>query len=170
MRFGSVTTTGPRLPGGLAEPPLACATVCACAWEGTARGQAVSRHKGVIDVRNQLLIAPESKTHAGVRDGAIRPFLSMTDMKFKDSNGERSTVRAVAAVVCLSPQTADTFSYSRLRGTPPDAFARDHDRQQVSWLAGYRLGPPSQKHISFQWHSWSSAIRLQLRGQPRNCS
>src|SRR5712664_2762796 len=32
----------------------------------------------------------------------------------------------------------------RHRGTPPDAFAHDHDRQQVSWLAGYRLGPPSQ--------------------------
>jgi len=58
----------------------------------------------------------------------------------------------------------------RHRSTPPDAFARDHDRQQVSWLAGYRLGPPSQKPESFQWHLWSSAIRLQLRGQPRICT
>ena len=33
----------------------------------------------------------------------------------------------------------------RHRSTPPDAFARDHDRQQVSWLAGHRFGPPSQR-------------------------
>jgi hypothetical protein len=56
----------------------------------------------------------------------------------------------------------------RHRSTPPDAFAHDHDRQQVSWLAGYRLGPPSRKSEDLQWYLWSSAIRLQLRGQPRN--
>jgi hypothetical protein len=33
----------------------------------------------------------------------------------------------------------------RHRSTPPDAFAHDHDRQQVSWLAGHRFGPPSQR-------------------------
>ena len=58
----------------------------------------------------------------------------------------------------------------RHRSTPPDAFAHDHDRQQVSWLTGYRLGPPSQKSKDFQWYLWSSAIRLQLRGQPRICT
>jgi hypothetical protein len=34
--------------------------------------------------------------------------------------------------------------YQTHRSTPPNALAHDHDRQQVSWLAGYRLGPPSQ--------------------------
>ena len=58
----------------------------------------------------------------------------------------------------------------RHRSTPPDAFAHDHDRQQVSWLAGYRLRPPSQRFFGLQWYLWSSAIRLQLRGQPRICT
>jgi hypothetical protein len=32
----------------------------------------------------------------------------------------------------------------RHQDTPPDAFALDHDRQQVSWLTGHRVRPPSQ--------------------------
>jgi hypothetical protein len=33
---------------------------------------------------------------------------------------------------------------SALRDTPPDARVHDHDWQQVSWLAGRHLQPPSQ--------------------------
>ena len=34
---------------------------------------------------------------------------------------------------------------SSRRNTPPGAYARDHCRWQISWLAGRRLRPPSQE-------------------------
>jgi hypothetical protein len=42
------------------------------------------------------------------------------------------------------PQPRRRLSRSSLWDTPPNAFARDHGWWQVSWLAGRRLGPPSQ--------------------------
>ena len=79
------------------------------------------------------------------------------------------SVTAVAAASCLRPYGRCNKLLSPHRSTPPDAFARDHDWQQVSWLAGRRLGPPSQRFVGLQWYLWSSANRLQLRGQPRIC-
>jgi hypothetical protein len=37
------------------------------------------------------------------------------------------------------------------RDTPPDVSARDHERWQVSWLAGRRLEPPSQVSPVAYW-------------------
>ena len=71
---------------------------------------------------------------------------------------------------CLRPWRQVHRLYLPHRSTPPDAFARDHCRWQVSWLAGRRFGPPSQRPDGPQWHSWPSARRLQLRGQLRNCT
>jgi hypothetical protein len=65
------------------------------------------------------------------------------------------------------PLARHRISQSSLWDTPPKAFAYDHDRWQVSWLAGRRFKPPSQGWNP-QWQSWPSARRLQLRGQPRN--
>jgi len=63
------------------------------------------------------------------------------------------------------------FSYSCDIGAPRPTRSRvTYDRQQVSWLAGYRLRPPSQRFFGLQWYLWPSAIRLQLRGQPRICT
>ena len=53
-------------------------------------------------------------------------------------------VSAVAATFCPRPKRQMHRLLVRHRSTPPDAFAHDHDRQQVSWLAGHRLRPPSQ--------------------------
>ena len=76
---------------------------------------------------------------------------------------------ATATANCLRPWRQMPRLYLPHRSTPPDAFARDHDRWQVSWLAGRHLGPPSQRSEGLQWHSWPLARRLQLRGQLRNC-
>lgn len=69
-----------------------------------------------------------------------------------------------------SPLAADAPATLPHRGTPPNAFARD------SWLAAGFLArgssPPTtfpEAQAGLQWFVWSSAIRLQLRGQPRNC-
>ena len=63
------------------------------------------------------------------------------------------------------------FSYSCDIGAPRPTRSRvTYDRQQVSWLAGYRLRPPSQRFFDLQWYLWPLAIRLQLRGQPRICT
>jgi len=37
----------------------------------------------------------------------------------------------------------------------------------VSWLAGRCLGPAFPGHDRPQWHGWTSARRIQLRGQLR---
>jgi hypothetical protein len=42
------------------------------------------------------------------------------------------------------PRPRRCISRPSLWDTPPNAFARDHGWRQVSWLAGRRLGPPSQ--------------------------
>jgi hypothetical protein len=55
---------------------------------------------------------------------------------------------------CCAPglrPVADEQLLLPLRSTPPDAFACDHDWQQVSWLAGQCLRPPSQEPVSPQW-------------------
>jgi hypothetical protein len=102
---------------------------------------------------------------ARAKTGVKRPSFLKVDTTNPD--GERPPVTAVAATCCLRPYGRYSKLLSPHRSTPPDAFARDHDRQQVSWLAGCRFGPPSQGLVGPQWHLWSSAIRLQLRGQPR---
>ena len=111
-----------------------------------------------IPARTQVLVGPGDLIYLNVLSDAV------------ESDGERETVTAVALTSTFRPCGRCNKLLSPHRSTPPDAFARDHDRQQVSWLAGYRLGPPSQKPESFQWYLWSSAIRLQLRGQPRICT
>jgi hypothetical protein len=77
----------------------------------------------------------------------------------------RSTypVSAVADTFCLRTWRQMQQLLLRHRSTPPDVLARDHDRQQVSWLAG--LGPSSQRPFGPQRYLWSSTNRLQLRGQ-----
>src|SRR3954452_10823430 len=72
-------------------------------------------------------------------------------------------VSAVADTFCLRPWRQMQQLLLRHRSTPPDALARDHDRQQVSWLAG--LGPSSRRPFGLQWYLWYSTNRLQLRGQ-----
>src|SRR5205814_5961245 len=42
-------------------------------------------------------------------------------------------------------------------------------RWQVSWLADRRFRPPSRETEYFPVASMAGALRLQLRGQPRNC-
>src|SRR4051812_30075134 len=59
-------------------------------------------------------------------------------------DGEVLTRQRGCCYICPRPKRQIHQLLLRHRSTPPDAFAHDHDRQQVSWLAGYRLGPPSQ--------------------------
>jgi len=81
----------------------------------------------------------------------------------------KHTVTAVALAIYLRPRRQMHRLLIRHRGTPPNAFARD------SWLAAGFLARGSSPSTAFpearsglQWFVWSSAIRLQLRGQPRN--
>ena len=69
------------------------------------------------------------------------------------STAKQHSVSAVAVAFCPRPRRQIQQLLLRHRSTPPDAFARDHDRQQVSWLAGHRFGPPSQRPVRPQWHS-----------------
>ena len=64
------------------------------------------------------------------------------------STAKSLPVSAVAATFCPRPKRQMLQLLLRHRSTPPDAFAHDHDRQQVSWLAGHRLRPPSQRFLS----------------------
>ena len=61
------------------------------------------------------------------------------------STAKSLPVSAVAATFCPRPKRQMLQLLLRHRNTPPDAFAHDHDRQQVSWLAGHRFRPPSQR-------------------------
>jgi hypothetical protein len=109
------------------------------------------------------------QAHANAQEPAQNAFHCLKLTRITNPDGERPTVTAVAATDCLRPFGSRSKLLSPHRSTPPDAFARDNDRQQVSWLAGCRFRPPSQKPVGPQWCYWSSAIRLQLRGQPRTC-
>ena len=57
------------------------------------------------------------------------------------TRGERGP--SPRTTTALLPAPRDTGRSSPW-DTPPNALARDHDRWQVSWLAGRRLRPPSQ--------------------------
>jgi len=55
-------------------------------------------------------------------------------------DGEYSTRQARCRQnLPFAPKAADQTGSTTLRSTPPDAFAHDHDWQQVSWLAGHHL-------------------------------
>ena len=66
-------------------------------------------------------------------------------MTLYGSTAKQHSVSAVAVAFCPRPRRQIHQLLLRHRSTPPDAFAHDHDRQQVSWLAGHRFGPPSQR-------------------------
>src|SRR5271170_3411705 len=61
------------------------------------------------------------------------------------STANVQTVSTSAVTICLSPLLRQIDpAVPALRDTPPDACVHDHDWQQVSWLAGRGLRPPSQ--------------------------
>ena len=61
-----------------------------------------------------------------------------------DSMAKIRSPGALSIKSAFRPKAADQTGSTTLRSTPPDAFAHDYDRQQVSWLASRRLWPPSQ--------------------------
>jgi hypothetical protein len=74
-------------------------------------------------------------------DSAVGCVLAVRKLKTRlaaDVDRHRVHVR-----LCV-PHTRRCISRPSLWDTPPNAFARDHGWWQVSWLAGRRLGPPSQ--------------------------
>jgi len=84
-------------------------------------------------------------------------------------DGEKTSVSAVAAPSCLRP-------WRQMRPATP-ATSRHPAWRVRAWpwpAAGFLargLSPRTTFPGSFwnpQWYVWSSAIRLQLRGQPRN--
>ena len=63
----------------------------------------------------------------------------------------------------LNPAAAHNAPSARPRPprcTPPDAIARDHERWQVSWLTGRRLGPPSQGDSPVAFWSYGSPLTV----------
>mgnify|MGYP006915194602 CR=1 FL=1 len=69
----------------------------------------------------------------------------------------------------LCPYADKARGIGRIGAPRPTLSRVTTKRRQVSWLAGCRLGPPSQ-NLMAPVALWSSARRLQLRGQPRNCA
>src|SRR5712691_10526116 len=84
---------------------------------------------------------PTANAHGAAAHGRFRP-TRLGPRKIKtQTRGERGPSPRTTTV--LHPVTWDTDRSSPW-DTPPNALARDHDRWQVSWLAGRRLRPPSQ--------------------------
>jgi hypothetical protein len=128
-------------------------------------GQETKRNEGYLQV------SLEREFTALIVQYVLPTARKMTGNKIRHCTARRrnnTPVSAVAVAFCPRPRRQMRQLLVRHRSTPPDAFARDHDRQQVSWLAGYRFGPTFPETLSIpSGIIWSSAIRLQLRGQPR---
>ncbi len=172
LRCGGETTTGPRL-SGFSACGAPCAMTGAVTPEATSarRPSGCGRAQPALD-RVTVALIGENLTEMKTRARNTWRMMTMIaeNRQIYRSTAKHYSVSAVASPFCPRPKRQTHQLLLRHRSTPPDAFAHDHDRQQVSWLAGRRLGPPSQRPESLQWYLWSSAIRLQLRGQPRICT
>jgi len=149
---------GPRLSGLLS----ACGVPCAITGVAAPVATNASSPSGATDERNQRLMVKRSWDLAWIgartRYGTKWPSVSKRDIKLK-LDGEVLTPQRGCHCLLPSPQGQMHQLLLRHRSTPPDAFAHDHDRQQVSWLTGYRLRPPSQRILvsSGIYGRWLSA-------------
>ena len=115
-----------------------------------------------------LTTVPERTASSAATHCRFRP-TQLGPRKIKTrTRGERGAVTANSDRPRTGARGGDG-ERSSPRDTPPNALARDHDRWQVSWLAGQSPSTTFPGTERPQWLLWSSARRLQLRGQLRNC-